>query len=185
MHKSNLRSFISVLVSLTFLVVAFSGLVLWIAPRGDGGTQLGLGHGVWKESHSFASLVLLLATMVHLALNWSLWWGYLRNGLRSFRQAVPVAAALLLTALVVAAGVTAGGGHGELPPLTPQSIAQHSNTSANAVIAALKEHGLDVPTADASLLEAARQQNLSPRRLLEVIQEHWPQALPGRPGGHD
>ena len=71
----HLRAFITLVVSFTFLVLATTGVVLYIEPHGRVAywtewRLLGLGKQHWDGVHMVAALVFLLASGVHLYLNW-------------------------------------------------------------------------------------------------------------------
>jgi hypothetical protein len=78
MPKFNIRGFVSLLLSFSFLLIVASGLVLWQSPMGPG-EFLGMSKGAWKHLHIVIALVMLLAGVVHLILNWSIYWCYLWN----------------------------------------------------------------------------------------------------------
>jgi hypothetical protein len=71
MSRFHFRGFVSILLSLAFLVAAATGLVLWLAHAPQ---TLGIGKGVWKQTHIYVSLSMLAAGVLHLCLNWSVYW---------------------------------------------------------------------------------------------------------------
>ena len=50
MAKFHFRGFISLLLSISFLVVVFTGLVLWLSHSPQ---TFGIGKGAWKHAHIF------------------------------------------------------------------------------------------------------------------------------------
>ncbi len=87
--RFRLRGFTSLLLALTLLVLAFSGVILYITPKGrvahwTGWTMLGLGKEEWSGLHINFALLFLIAAALHWFLNWNLFWGYLKakNALR-------------------------------------------------------------------------------------------------------
>jgi hypothetical protein len=121
----HLRGFTSLLLSLAFLMVAASGLLLWLAPPpaspAGGWLILGISKGAWKAAHNYVSIVLIAAAVVHLALNWSLYWGYLWN--RTAKRLGQMAELALALAVVVglawAASLAGPGDHHGFGPKGP------------------------------------------------------------------
>jgi hypothetical protein len=108
------RSFISLLLFLSFSFSAFSGLVLFLRPEGSladwhGWSVLGLDKKQWEGVHAVLVLVFFITTLVHLIYNWKALVAYLRrkkarfagmfNGLGMGWELV---AALVLIAVIIA-----------------------------------------------------------------------------------
>ncbi len=69
--KLNWQGLISLLVLLSFLIMLFSGIVLYIAPEGSfsrwtGWTVLGLSKSDWELQHTIFSYVFSLVALVHI-----------------------------------------------------------------------------------------------------------------------
>ncbi len=67
----NWQGFISLLVFLSFVIMLFSGIVLYIAPEGSfsrwtGWTVLGLSKSDWELQHTIFSYVFSVAALVHI-----------------------------------------------------------------------------------------------------------------------
>jgi len=80
------RALTSVVITLSFLVLAVSGLVLWMAPPGrianwTNWALLGLHKQEWAGLHLWFSLVFVVASVVHLVFNWRPLLGYFKNKL--------------------------------------------------------------------------------------------------------
>ena len=115
--KFRTRGFVSLLLALSFLVAVVSGSVLFITPRGrvanwTGWTVAGLTKHEWAALHINACLLMLLGTVVHLVLNWRVFWSYIQKRSVGFHLKWEMAASILITAAVVAGTVY------EVPPLT-------------------------------------------------------------------
>jgi hypothetical protein len=85
----HLRSFTSFVVTLSFLLMAYSGVVLYSAPGGkvDGSSWvrsllLGLSRPEWVGLHIVSSALFTLFAVVHLVLNGRVLLNYLRTKLR-------------------------------------------------------------------------------------------------------
>jgi len=107
------RAFTSVLMSLGFLLLAVSGVVLFLAPPGrvanwTNWTMLGLRKGEWGGLHIWFGALFLGMTVLHVVFNWRPLLGYVRNrATRSLGWRREWVAAILLCA-VVWAGTRAG-----------------------------------------------------------------------------
>jgi hypothetical protein len=115
-RRFNLRGFASLASGMAFLLMAVSGVVLYVAPRGrvanwTDWTVLGMGKEEWSDLHMTAAILLLAAVALHIFFNWRTLLHYLRarKPMRRFRWR-ELGAAGLLTALVIAGTV------GEFPP---------------------------------------------------------------------
>jgi hypothetical protein len=178
--KFQLRGFISILLGLAFLVVVASGLVLWLshAPQ-----TLGIGKGAWKHAHIFVSLLVLTAGLVHMWLNWPVFWSYLWDrAARRLNRKWELAAALAIT--VLAAGTAALDDHGEdvmrLGSTSLQEIAQKAGKTTDDIVALLKKEGMAVHDPADSLREIAEHNNVPPQALVGVMQRLAPEGM--RPG---
>lgn len=110
------RSFVSFLLTLSFVVMVFSGLVLYLAPSGGQARRAGwqfwlLGRDGWMAQHLTASTVFLVVSIFHLYFNYRALLSYIRNkAQKGLRRPVELAAALLIAVFLVAGTVA------ELPP---------------------------------------------------------------------
>jgi len=82
------RAWVSVVVLLSFVVLAASGLVLWLAPPGrianwGDWTVLGLRKSEWSNLHILFALVFVIMAITHLVFNWRPLLGYFKNRLSS------------------------------------------------------------------------------------------------------
>ena len=78
------RALISVLVALCFLMMAVTGIVLFISPPGrvanwTNWSILGLRKGEWGGIHIWFGLLFLVVSVWHLALNWRPMLNYFKN----------------------------------------------------------------------------------------------------------
>lgn len=83
------RSFISFGLFLSFLLIAISGIVLYIAPPGriarwQEWHLLGLDRSQWEDQHTLFSYLFIILAVVHLfSLNWKAFLSYLRQKVKS------------------------------------------------------------------------------------------------------
>lgn len=186
------------------LVVAVSGVILFLSPRGRvanwGGWQmLGLDRETWVALHINATLVFLVFVILHLYFNWRLFLGYLKRGLLG----IFALRLELLLAILAAVGVVLGTLYDVTPfsqvvalrermknyweertpavsiphleEFTVARLAEVANVPVDDVLAAMKELGVTEPSAELVLADAARQVNLTPQKLFEALREKIPQ----------
>ena len=117
-RRFSTRGFTSLLLTLVLLVMGLSGVMLYLTPRGrvahwTDWTLLGLGKEGWGALHMNASLLFLLGAVLHLAINWSTFFRYLKKktvaGLHMKKE---------LALAVVIAGVAVAGTLYEVPPFS-------------------------------------------------------------------
>lgn len=199
----HVRGLISLGVTLSFLVMALSGIVLYVAPRGrdanwSGWTCLGLWREQWVALHIVVSTLFILLGLVHVYLNWPALWGYLhsrlRPGLNLWKD--------LLIALVVVGGLSAAAVV-ELSParqlvqgtedikdywgrtlpraplphaelLTPDDIEQRTGVSSEALADTLRGKGYNVTGTNVSLLGLAQANNTTPAAMFDVLRRDFP-----------
>jgi hypothetical protein len=82
-HGFHWKAFVSFLVTLTFLVIAVSGLVLYVAPPGriahwSGWAVARLSKETWQAVHTVFAFLFLVAAGFHLFLNWRVFLAYLK-----------------------------------------------------------------------------------------------------------
>jgi hypothetical protein len=82
----NRRAFVSVLVGFTFLVMAVTGLVMFVAPscriaRDTAWTVWGLDKDHWAGVHVWFSLAFIVASAFHIYLNWAALVNYFKTKL--------------------------------------------------------------------------------------------------------
>jgi hypothetical protein len=82
--SAKLRSkvIVDVAMAVTLLTSFAVGIVLWLVlPSGRGAGQtvfLGLTRHVWNDIHTYSSLAFGATLLLHLALNWGLFWSMAR-----------------------------------------------------------------------------------------------------------
>ncbi len=103
------RTVISLLTSMMFLVMAVTGLILFIVPQGKTAYWVdwrfwGMSKTQWGDIHIVASVVFVVAGVWHLYYNWRPFLGHLR---KKAEQGVRIRVELLITLLATAL-LTAG-----------------------------------------------------------------------------
>lgn len=118
MARWNGRGLTSLLTFGGFIIMAISGLVLYAVPQGRVAywidwRLLGLSKHQWGDIHILASILFLVAGIVHTYLNWGRLWSYLRDkahgGVKLKRELALTVAAVVLVSV---------SGAAKLPPLS-------------------------------------------------------------------
>ena len=131
------RAFVTLFVTLSFVLIAASGIVLYVSPPGRVAhwslwTLGGLDKEAWQGVHTVFAFLFVLAGAFHLYFNWRVFWSYLRSrlaaGIRMKRELA------LAAGLVVAIGGLSGTGKSvlarmvapDLPPAPGAVIASQA-----------------------------------------------------------
>ncbi len=181
--KFQLRGFTSILLSLAFVVVVATGLVLWLSHAQQ---TFGVGKGTWKHTHVVASLLMLTAGAIHWYLNFSVFCSYfcskVSGRLNQWRE---MALAFAIVAVLIAPGFFLHGGPGDmqrLAAMSPYEMAQQSGQPVDRIVAALTNDGIQVDDPTDSLLEIAERNQCEPDAVLAVLRRTVPEALPAMRG---
>jgi hypothetical protein len=199
------RGFTSLLLTCVLLVMGFSGVMLYLSPRGrvanwTDWTLAGLGKEQWSAVHVNSCLLFLIVSVVHLLLNWRPFWGYIKKkasfGLNRKWE--------LALALALAAGVVAGTLYG-VPPfstivawqheikdywevrsapapvphseeLTLAQFAGQIDLSTEEVSQALRTEGYQVEDATITMAQLAHRRGVAPSDVFADVQKHFPDA---------
>ncbi len=199
------RGFTSLLLSCTFLAMCFSGAMLFLSPRGRVAnwtewSLVGLGKHDWSAVHMSNSLLFVSVAALHLALNWSVFLRYLKsrtvagvNLKRELALAVAVAVACVVGPI---AGVPpfrelvvlnerikdywerqsepAPVPHAE--ELQLSELATSVNLTYEQLADALREEGYEVVGTQQTIGDLARQRNLAPSDVFEVVRQRYPES---------
>jgi hypothetical protein len=204
------RSFISVLTALSFIGMAFTGVILFVVPPGrvanwTGWTLLGLTKHEWIGLHDWFSIIFVVASIIHLYLNWKPFVSYFKSkATKAFALRGEWAAALVVCVFVFV------GTLGDIRPFSsllawnesikhswesPQQRApiphaelmsldelakQVQGVSLETMLGNLKAEGIEVESTDIVLGELAEAYNMTPIRLYNIA---LGQAGPGRGQG--
>lgn len=194
--KFNWRGTMSLLAAASFVVMAVTGIVLYVSPQGRVAhwadwRVAGLDKEQWGALHTTSSLLFMVAACVHLYFNWRVFLHYIRVA-RQFNLKREMAATLLITAVVIAGTVW------EVPPFssimaantrikaywearsaqapyphaeaaTLEEFAQQTGTNLEQLKTRLAEMGVDVNEPTATIGSAAKELGLSPGELFERL----------------
>jgi hypothetical protein len=194
----NWRSFISVLTALSFIGMAFTGIILFVVPPGrvanwTGWTLLGLTKHEWIGLHDWFSIIFVVASVIHLYLNWKPFVSYFKSkATKAFALRGEWAAAVVVCVVVFA------GTLGDIRPFSsllewnenikhswesPQQRApiphaelmsldelakQVQGVSLETMLSNLKAAGIEVESADIVLGELAEAYNMTPVSLYDI-----------------
>jgi hypothetical protein len=184
--------------------MGFSGIILYMTPRGrvanwTGWTMLGLEKQGWQAVHINLALLFLIAASLHLYLNWSVFWCYIKKkGGVAFNLKLEMLVALLLACVFLAGSII------RIPPFstvvdfnyqikdywerwaaeapTPHAeelrvnqFADNLGLSADEVQKALQAEGIVVADTSATLAQVAQANGRTPADIHAVIKRHFPE----------
>lgn len=200
-HKNNVfkwRRFISLVLFFSFVLLAFSGLALYLRPEGSiaswiGWSMLGINKKGWEGVHTLFCITFLLVAALHLALNWKPLLRYLSSGIyrnQGSRKELVAAAGLVITVLALAilrippaskimewrSTIKEGTVVIKIQPpesnfekRSPKEISAFLGVSTDQISRILKAERMVVTSLDESLENIARQNRMSPQNLYQLI----------------
>ncbi|MBN2577790.1 MAG: DUF4405 domain-containing protein [Pirellulales bacterium] len=199
------RPFTSLLLAIAFLTLCFTGVILYVSPKGriahwTGWTMLGLEKEEWSEMHIVFGFLFLLAAGLHWFFNWDIFWSYIqaRKG-RRFRRVLEMALAAVV-ALVFLTGTlfcippfsTLVRGNEQMQAYweqrSPRPPAPHAEEFllqrfANVIglpmedmKEALQKEGFIVQNDHLTVRQLAEQRGKVPSDVLAPVQKHFPTA---------
>jgi hypothetical protein len=198
-NKFHWKVFVSFYVVFSFLTLAVSGIVLYIAPPGRVAnwsiwTIGALSKAQWQAVHTIFSFLFIVAAGFHLFFNWKVLMAYLRSklvvGLRMKRELASATAAglLLLTASIAGlppfSAITTLGEEvknswstsATEPPLphaellSVEKLAETVKLPTETIVANLTRHGIPVESTSLTVGQLAERHNLSPQQVYQKIQ---------------
>lgn len=191
-NKQSARSLIAFLVTWAFIVLTVSGIVLYIVPQGriaywTHWSLFGLEKDQWGWLHMMFGGLFIVTGILHLYFNWKPFKTYLAervSGHLEMKREVLIASLLTLALAVTSVlnlppaswvialnndikrawidspDVEPPFGHAE--ELSLAGLARRQGMDADAALTALREAGLQVPDARASLEHIARSNGVTP-----------------------
>ncbi len=205
-HKKRnfrIRPFISFSILLSFLLLAFSGLMMYLRPEGSiaswtGWNILGIDKKGWEGIHTVFCVLFLVIAAIHLVLNWKPLLHYLSGRIavkRGFRFEPAAAAALVLLVFIIAvlqlppasnlmewrSNIKDGTIVVKVQPPVPdfekrtlKEISDFLGVSVDYILRILNVKGIKAAASDDSLEKIANQNNLSPQNLFGLILQGIP-----------
>lgn len=137
--KFNWRRFLSLLLLFSCIILTFSGVVLWVFPRGGVAYRLnyyllGCNKEQWKTLHASVSLLFVSASVCHLIFHRKTLWKYLTSvANRTGRITFEFWGALLLVLFLLIGSVTF------IPPLS--AIKKMSNDVKSSCVESTGNQG--------------------------------------------
>ncbi|MBN1910510.1 MAG: DUF4405 domain-containing protein [Pirellulales bacterium] len=203
--RFRLRSFTSLLLAVTFLVLGVTGIGLYFTPKGrvahwTGWTLLGLGKEEWAGLHTNFALLFLIVAGIHWFLNWNLFWSYIkaRKG-RGVDRVAEITVSVLIAVVCFLGSVymipplsTIIWGRGEMESYwenrSPKPPAPHAEDfklgrfadsiglTLDQVKEALQKEGYKVPDDSVTVGQLAKEHGRVPCDVLAAVQKHFPAA---------
>jgi len=209
------KGFTSLLLTLAFLALSISGVVLYMTPQGrvahwTGWSLLGLDKEQWQALHTNMAILFLVVALVHIALNWSMLWCYIKKrtgrGLNLKREMIlAVAIAGLVTGGTILGwppfstvtdvneqikdywerrSATAPAPHAE--EFSLKRLAGQMGLSAEDVVKTLRGQGIEVADAEQTVRAVAENNGRTPAEIHAILRNQFPEgpsAVPGRGQG--
>ena len=196
--KFNKRGFTTLVITVSFIILVVSGIILYFTPTGrvvrlSGWTMLGLDKFQWAMVHTSVSILFLAAAFVHLYFNWRVFLRHLKTRIEEgFTLGRELVAAVIIGVLVVAFTVwqippfdsvkgfhddirryweqNAGLGHPRhTEELDLQEIARQVGVTRDEIVESLRANGLKVEDENATVDQIARQNGLLPQAVTEAV----------------
>jgi len=193
-HRFRWRAFLSLTLFFAFILLAFSGLALYLRPEGSvarwvGWRLMGLDKSGWEGFHTLFCIAFTVTAVIHLFLNIKALLRYIRRkAVKRLRLSRELSAALILVSAMVLTAVL------RIPPLSkvmewratikngsrlvqtalPEAdfekkplteVAAFMGISIDTLVGTLFKQGLDIPSPGLSLQDIARHNGLSPQNL--------------------
>ncbi len=207
----SLRGFASLLIAIFSVLLVVTGTILYVTPQGriahwTSWSFMGLGKEEWSGLHINISLVFVAVAVLHLYLNWRIFWSYITTRLTpGFNQKREAMMALAVALLVVA------GTYFEFPPFStivnwnddikvywakssphpPYPHAEDSTLTEFAkrlrlppgdLNATLREEGYRDVDMERSMADVAIRNGVAPNDLFEAVKKRHPETLQARTG---
>lgn len=210
--KFKTKGFTSLLLSCSFAVAAFSGVILYMTPRGrvanwTGWTMLGLDKHSWGALHINACLLFLIIAIVHLFLNWRVFMSYIKKkSVSGLNLKLEMTVAVLLTACLVAgtlwnvppltAPVTLnekiknywdqGAAQGPAPHAEEFTVERFASTiglTTDDVVNSLTQAGYDVEDTSVTIGSLAEDNDVVPSQIFAAVRKSYPGVATALSGG--
>jgi len=193
------KVFVSFYVVFSFVALAMSGIVLYVAPPGRIANwsvwrMVLLSKAQWQAVHTIVALLFLVAASFHLYFNWKVLVAYLKSklheGLRMKRELATATAAAVVLLTVTIAGIPPFStvmdvGEGiknswstaaTEPPvphaelLTIEKLAETVKIPTETVVANLEKRGVTMAQPGMTVRQIADQNRLTPQQVYQRIQ---------------
>ena len=190
------KAFVSLYIVFSFLVLALSGLVLYVAPPGRIANWsiwrlVLLSKAQWQAVHTIFAFLFIVAASFHLYFNWKVLLAYLRSklheGLRMKREVGAASAAGVLLLALTIGGVppfssvmeagddikNAWAAPSSEPPiphaedLTVLKLAETAKVPVELARQNLLQHGVTVERPDMTVKEIAASNKISPEQVYQ------------------
>jgi hypothetical protein len=196
--KFNKRGFTTLVITVSFIILVASGIILYFTPTGrvvrlSGWTMLGLDKFQWAMVHTSVSILFLAAAVVHLYFNWRIFLRHLKTRIEEgFTLGRELVAAVIIGVLVVAFTIwqippfdsvqdfhddirqyweknTGLGQPRHTEELDLQEIARQVGVTRDEIVEALRANGLQLADENATVDQIARQNGILPQAVTEAV----------------
>jgi len=196
--KFSLRAFISTYMVFSFLILAFSGIILYIAPPGRIAhwtelTILGFTKDQWQAIHTIFTFLFIIAGSFHIYYNWKPIMAYFRTKMKEkFKLRKELIFSALFSVIVFSLVVSnvppfktvmdlgedfsdSWSDEESEPPvphaeeMTLTEFAQLTNADVNTIIENLKNNGIAYATENSIIKDLALENNTTPQQIYRKV----------------
>ncbi len=189
------RKVVSILLGYCLLVLAVSGVVLYIAPHGryanwNHWTLWGLTKGDWENVHTIVGYLMVILSILHVYLNWRPMINYLKSRSKILISQEFIWSTVFFILIIwgtiayvppFSTIMDAGenfsnswekrGGNPSVPHMelmTMEELSKYKNVSADSIVSILKNNGYECDM-NSTLKDIGEKYNVSPSLLNDII----------------
>jgi hypothetical protein len=200
------KGFTSFLLGASLILLALSGVALYFTPQGrianwTGWTLGGLSKSQWQAVHMSSALLFVIVALVHLYLNWLVFWGYIRSksAARLFNMKWEAGLAVVVSAIFVVgtlfewqpfatimawnaeikaywAGRYEGRPYPGAENSSLEQLASRLGLNIDAVIGVLRAEDLAVEDPTVTVAALAEANGMTSGDVFQLLAEHFPDA---------
>lgn len=195
-----MRRFTSFCLSFSFVIMSFTGIILFIAPKGrvanwTNWELFGLQKGHYQDLHSVFMVIFLVFGIIHIYYNWKPLVSYFKNKTKSFSILNKEFVASLLVSIILCAGTML-----YLPPInnflifgdtikaswekkvkkapyqhaelaTLKEFSRQLSLDLNDIVRKLQSNDIIIVDSDDTIQEVAKKNKKSPADIFEIIKK--------------
>ena len=198
--KFNFRGFISLYIALSFLVMTFSGVILFLSPAGrvanwSNWRLFGLLKSQWQAIHTIFTFIFVIAILFHLFFNWRPLFAYLKMKIgKTVLPRKEILGASILAVLIfvlTVSGATpfssvmtfgeslkdswsSSSTEPPIPHAEEQSIVKFAETikiPTTKLISQLSSKGIKIENESSTIKEISVQNNIAPNDIYKIVKE--------------
>ena len=196
--KFKTRGFVSFTLTLSFIILSLSGIVLYIMPHGRVAYWInwkiaGLSKDNWDAVHTIIGFVFMFTAAVHFYLNWKTFLNYIKSKVQKGIQLKKELAVSVIFIAIIIVGTLwdippfstvmdvgesikeSWGNNSERAPIphaelmTLDNFIENFGLSREKVVNNLESYGIEIENTDETLQSIARKYHMSPQEFYRII----------------